>query len=62
MGRRYLYPAPPREAEVLESDLGGLVVPVGLAPKLEHSRLRGIWVERLNVLDKALDNAAWLDK
>lgn len=56
MGKRYLYPAPPSDATVMESDLFGLVLSAELFRKLAVDEWQGIAVDELPVLTKPLDS------
>jgi hypothetical protein len=55
MGKRYLYPAPPPDATLLESDTLGLVMPESVFNTLDLSPWRKAEVHRLPVLDAPLD-------
>ena len=56
MGRRHLFPAPPKDAAVFQSDLAGLIVHEHLFPLLDVASWRGrIHVDRLQVAKTSLD-------
>jgi hypothetical protein len=55
MGKPYIYPNPPEDVELFESHLWGLVVPELLAESLGIGKPKGVWVQKLEVLDKPLD-------
>lgn len=56
MGKRYLYPAPPSDLTVMESDLFGLVLSEKLFSKLAFDEWAGLTVDMLPVLAKPLDS------
>jgi hypothetical protein len=56
MGKRYLYPAPPSDATVMESDLFGLVLSQDLIGKLAPDERQGLTVDELPVLESPLDS------
>lgn len=56
MGTRYLYPAPPRDVEIFESDLFGLILPESVATDLDIGEIRGVTRERLKVLQEPRDS------
>lgn len=56
MGKRYLYPAPPSDATLMESDLFGLVLSEELFEKLAVDEWEGLSVDELPVLSKPLDS------
>jgi hypothetical protein len=51
----YLYPTPPGDVELCESDLWGLVAPEDLFIELAIEKSRGVHVPRLRVLEAARD-------
>lgn len=56
MGKRYLYPAPPSDSTVLESDLFGLVLSKDLLSKLALDEWNELTVDELPVLANPLDS------
>jgi len=55
MGKQYLYPAPPTDAAIYESDLLGFVVTHDIAERIAARKWRRISVDPLPVLDEPLD-------
>jgi len=55
MGTRYLYPAPPSDVELFESDLFGLIVLESVVSELEIPRHARVVRERLRVLKEPKD-------
>jgi len=55
MGRRYIYPPPPGDTTVLQSDLYGLVIPPELEEHLQPNNWSGLHVERLPVVAASRD-------
>jgi hypothetical protein len=55
MGTRYLYPEPPKNVELFESDLGGLILPESIATELNIGELAGVTCERLKALGQPKD-------
>ena len=56
MGKRYLFPSPPNDATIFESDLFGLVVPGLLYERLQVREWRGLTIDELPVLSAPLDS------
>jgi hypothetical protein len=54
-GKRYLYPAPPSEATIFESDLSGLVLPPDVYDRVATRKWRKLGVDKLPVLDQPTD-------
>jgi len=54
-GKRYLYPAPPADATIFESDLFGLVVPPEVYERVSVKRWRMLGIDKLPVLDQPMD-------
>jgi hypothetical protein len=55
MGKPYLYPEPAEDVELFESHLWGLVFPEPLVESLGIGKPKGVWVERVPVLNEPLD-------
>lgn len=55
MGKKYLYPRPPEDVELFQSQLWGLIVPEQIGETLGISESDGVWIEILPVLDAPLD-------
>ena len=55
MGNRYLFPAPPKDADLMESDCHGLLVRKGALPDLEFGKWKNLWVDKLQVVDSPSD-------
>jgi len=55
MGKRYLYPQPPKGVDLFQSHLWGLIVPGYIGEMLGIDESDGVWIEKLPVLDKPLD-------
>ena len=55
-GTRYLFPTPPHDAEIFESDLSGLVLSPALYDRIDFRKWRKkIHVDKLYVVNKPLD-------
>lgn len=54
-GKRYLYPTPPRDATIFESDLFGLVVPPDVYKRVSKRNWRMLAVDSLPVLAEPAD-------
>lgn len=55
MGKRYLFPKPPNNVTIFESDLFGLILPLPLYQQLHVRKWRGLIVDELPVLSEPLD-------
>ncbi len=60
IGKRYLYPAPPNDATISESDLAGLVVPADIAARVQAKRWQKLGIEPLPVLEAPTDGLGQL--
>jgi hypothetical protein len=55
MGKKYLYPHPPKDIELFQSHLWGLIVPRQVGETTGIKESDGVWIDKLPVLDKPLD-------
>jgi hypothetical protein len=55
MGKHYLYPSPPRDATLFESDGYGLILPLELFESLDLGKWKKLEINRLRVLDPPPD-------
>ena len=60
LGKPYLYPAPPSDAEVFESNLWGLVVADSVLDRLDTTKHRTLRVEPIPIADTPRDGLAIL--
>ncbi len=60
-GKSYLYPEPPADCDIYESDLTGLVFRSELIEHIDFSKYRKLQVDRLRVLDPPPDGLGLLD-
>ena len=56
MGRRYLFPRPPTDALIYESDLFGLVTTREVIASITLNRWPKLGLEKLQVLEKPKDS------
>lgn len=56
MGKRYLFPEPPKDVEIFESDLFGLVLSERLFSLIDLSKWKSISVDELPVLKEPKDS------
>ena len=54
-GKRYLFPSPPEDATIFESDLSGLIVPVEVYERVTTRKWARIGVDKLPVLEHPVD-------
>ena len=60
MGKPFLYPAPPNDAMIYGSNLGGLIVPPEIAERVRAKGWRKVSIEKLPVLDEPIDGLGLL--
>lgn len=56
MGKRYLYPEPPHDVSIFESDLFGLVLPESVFGRVRFHKWENVTIDRLEVLDFPQDS------
>ena len=61
MGKKYLYPAPPEDVTLFESDKCGVVLPADLFESIGVGKWKKLSVDRLKVIDPPLDDLGELE-
>lgn len=56
MGKKYLYPSPPRSVGLFESDMCGLILTEGVFSRVGNKKWLGIYTDKLSVADVPNDS------